>query len=329
MNSLEFYGDKKCTAVIKGTQKPCNFLASYQSSTKNTIYFCKVHCRYPSLQNVKVLPRRNQEQQEQFEMKRNNLLTAEILKQQKDNQEAKRPGNVDLYLMKMRQHIEYKPGYRYIFPNKDDENRNDGVGFPQLSPFNLGPIQHNQPGLPICETLEAYHQFSKFYPNWEDKQMFVRNQIDAFSKKETYRHKCIETAKEFLSNNPITGALNEKLRKGEKRKREEFVPEYSVFIDEKGQEHHIGYVESRQFYSNWYERLVKDLKEFKLLQLWKQNGMNLVICGYEAENLKNNSLEETYLDPKHKWGHELVLFSMLTESDESKWPWRIHKTYQF
>ena len=89
------------------------------------------------------------------------------------------------------------------------------------------------------------------------------------------------------------------------------------------------YVESRQFYCTFYERLVKEMKEFKRLKKMIKSGINIIICGYDAnEKLNKNNIKEWYLNSKFPFGHESVLFTMLI-CKEKEYPWKKYKTEEF
>ena len=41
-----------------------------------------------------------------------------------------------------------------------------------------------------------------------------------------------------------------------------------------------------------------------------------------------SNIEAAYLNPAEQFGHERVLFTMLTTPEQS-WPWRKHKSFDF
>ena len=103
-------------------------------------------------------------------------------------------------------------------------------------------------------------------------------------------------------------------------------PVYSVWIDPEGHELHLSYIESRQVYCHFYQQKALLLPEFQRLQALLDDGYNLQICGYDAYQ-PTRPLEEHYLDPSRPFGHELVLYTLLTESPP--YPWQIHQTLVF
>jgi hypothetical protein len=98
-------------------------------------------------------------------------------------------------------------------------------------------------------------------------------------------------------------------------------------VDKDKKEHRLNYIQSRQFYCTFYERLASVEPDFTKLQQLKDTGTNLQIIGYDAHPIVG-IVEDAYLDPSAPFGHELVLYTMLTE-EPANWPWRKHKTFDF
>jgi hypothetical protein len=205
---------------------------------------------------------------------------------------------VVLFRMGMMASVPLQPGYLNVFPNNKHQNRRDGFGCAALSPMRLGPVVHGQPGLPIAVTLEAFWQSSKKYPceTWEEFRA---------TRYEWYFSPPEKTRRKFTSKD---------------------IPEYFVWLDRDGTEKHVSYIDSRQFYCNFYERLAMWTTEFAELKTKLAQGINLCICGYDAFPI--DDVEKAYLDPSRPFGHERVLLTMLT-ADKKEWPWRKYKTYEF
>lgn len=195
---------------------------------------------------------------------------------------------------------EYIDGYMNVFPNFKHATRPGGWGMATLSPKAMGPVRHHQPGLPIAKNLENFHQFSKKFPG-ESWKEFRKSQIEAFEDEVPHRHK------------PLSQNKN--------------IPECWVWTRSDGVCMQLSYIQCRQFYCNYYERFALDLDEFKKLKLVLELGMNIRLCGYDGY-MPERSLMDHYKDPSRPFGHELVLYTMLTEAEE-KWPWRIEKTEDF
>lgn len=223
------------------------------------------------------------------------------------NKENNKKGSVILYKMKMMKNVGFMEGFINIFPNFKHGSRNDGLGLPSLSPKSIGPILHNQPDLPISLNLENFHQGNKVFPQEVDekgqvKEEFFKTQKEMYEDDIPHRHK--ETS----------GGNN--------------VPLYSLWKDKEGLLHQISYFESRQFYCVYYERATIENLDFKKLKKMIEDGYNLRICGYDAYPVYKNNIEECYCDVSRPFGHELVLYTMLTYTEEN-WPWRKYKTFDF
>ena len=70
------------------------------------------------------------------------------------------------------------------------------------------------------------------------------------------------------------------------------IPDYFVWIDKQGKEHRLGYIESRQFYCNFYERLVINSPEFLHLKNLVSDGYSLQICGPDAYPMDDSAVTE-------------------------------------
>jgi hypothetical protein len=196
------------------------------------------------------------------------------------------------------------PGYLKVFPNNKMQNRKDGFGCCSLSPMRLGPVNHGQPGLPPCLNLENFHQGNKCFAleaddNEEPAPLFDEMRLAYYEDKEPHRHKY----------------------KGKK-------PLYSVWVDKQGKIHKVEYITSRQFYCIFYERLTENNEDLKKLRQMLDDGINLQIVGYDGRAVGHRSIEQEYLDPAAPFGHELVLYTLLTHKPED-YPWRKYKTFDF
>jgi hypothetical protein len=192
------------------------------------------------------------------------------------------------------------PGFIDVYPNFKPAWQGVGVVVPGLSPMSLGPVNHGQEGLPECLILENFHQGSKRFRQ-ETITQFEENRIKYFKDTEPHRHKF----------------------KGDEKNPN--IPLYFSWKDQR-----LGYVESRQFYCNFYERLVKDRSEYKILRDSYTQGYKLRICGPDAYPLIPEDIEKEYLNPDYPFGHERVLYTMILLHDTpEQYPWRKHKTMEF
>jgi hypothetical protein len=293
-----FYGEINCQKL------GCKNGAYYKCKTrKNGLYLCGVHCKGPD--RIELFKDPNKKHKQALKLSDDKV---EIEKSRQLNRSSSQIGHVictKLFMSKPP--IEVK-GYLKIFPNFKHGNRKDGLGMPSLSPMSLGPVNHGQYGLPPARNLENGYQGNKVYPfevgpDQNPNGQWYKTQLEIYNDPVPHRHK---------------PNLNDKPKS---------VPLYSVWIDKDHSEKHVSYFESRQFYCNFYERLVKDLPDFqKLIQL-RTDGYNLQIVGYDGYNI-DRTVDQCYIDMSRPFGHELVLYTMLTHK-ESDYPWRHYKTYDF
>jgi hypothetical protein len=179
----------------------------------------------------------------------------------------------------------------------------------------LGPVVHNQPGLPNALNIENFHQYNKHFSGFENFETeFQTNQVTGYTDSNPHRHK------QFYNRLPAIQTARGN------------TPTFSVWRDiNDGRVYHLqgptGYVKSRQFYCNFYERLAKTTESFAQLKQYLLQGYKLQICGADAYTFTD--CDVAYNDAFRSWGHENCLFVMLTEQDEAKLPWRKFKTFDF
>lgn len=215
-----------------------------------------------------------------------------------------------LCFMKLVPHV---AGHLSVFPNFRHGNRADGKGVPALSPMSLGPVVHHMPGPLGCVTcefppalnLENFHQFAKVFPSEvSDDEVLpscIAERARAYSDPVPHRHKAAAEAP-----------------KGSKNKN---VPLYSVFWDADGNEHRFSYVQARWFYCYWYARLARARPEFAELQAMIEDGVSINIIGYDGYDVANKTMRACYEDTSRPFGHEVVLYSLLTGGDNGVQPW--------
>lgn len=299
MESQIYYGQIKCQEKYKSSGEPCRNNAYYSYEGK---YVCGVHSKKD--QRVE-LPKNEKAKKEAF-AKDYDLHLKSVEESAKLNKAEGKSGQVICTKMLMMKNPPLIKGFLNVFPNYKHQNRKDGFGCSSLSPKSMGPIEHNQPDLPIAKNLENFHQSNKCYLSELDCDgnplpCFYELQKKMYEDPVPHRHK-----------QPSNGNN---------------VPSYSVWKTKDGKEKHFTYIESRQFYCNYYERFaLKDPNFLKLKEKLKE-GINLNICGYDAY-LPDKDIETHYLDGSRPFGHELVLYTLLT-CKESEYPWRKHKTEDF
>jgi hypothetical protein len=271
-------------------------------------YLCGVHARKNT--DREALPKFSKKETQE-------RLTEKITKDKKligrarrKNADAGRRGRIILCRMWMYRNPENKSGFLKVYPNFKHQNKKDGFGCMRLSPTALGPVHHGQPGLPPAKNIENFHRGNKVFAEEMDE--------DGNPSKEYYENReCF-----YLDDKPhrhkFVGAGKNKN-----------IPKYFIWVDKDGFERRLTYIESRQFYCTFYERLASQEKDFKrLLQLYRK-GFNLQICGYDAHPMSIDQIQEEYLNPEIPFGHERVLVSMLLLWDTpGEFPWRKHQTFE-
>jgi hypothetical protein len=301
------YGQIGCEAKTKSGKRkglPCTNKAYFLSYEK---HLCGIHSRNdPFRKKLPTDP--NKEEKRAALIEERMKKVKEVARKQRE--EGKR-GKVICTKLRMMREAEYVEGYLRVYPNFKHQNKKDGYGCKALSPKDMGPIDHGQPGLPIAKNLENLHQFNKVFP-CEQKdgvptERFYKTQREAYCDPVPHRHKA--EAKSAAGGNKN-------------------IPAFSIWRRKDGSEKKCTYFESRQFYCNFYERIAKELPDFKFLKKKLKRGYNLQIIGYDAYPVEK-SLEECYLDTSRPFGHELVLYTLLVEDDENNYPWRKYKTEDF
>jgi len=249
-------------------------------------------------------------------------------------------GDVILKKLRMRRKVPDVDGYIKVLPNlypKTNIKKIDNIpivyGCSELSPMVLGPIEHGQPisiehrtlmkisdeikVLPKCQNVENFHQGTKVFEEELDEhnnpsELYYENREKFYADSVPHRYKF--KGKEVNIN----------------------IPKYFLWVDKSCTEHHLNYFQSRQFYCNFYERLVlkkesEALKRFTELKQLIKDGYSLCILSYDAHPIGKTKIdiENEYLDLTRPFGHEKLLFSMLVLDDPNDYPRRKYKTFDF
>ncbi len=292
-NVSVWYGEEDCQTRYKTSGKPCRNQAYYLDNGK---YLCGVHAKKATRVELPKNPKEKEIKQKQLK-DRQSLVDAQSAK----NKAIGKKGDVICSKLRMMKPPPHVDGYLKVFPNYKHDNRQDGFGCKALSPKDMGPIDHGQPGLPVAKNLENFHQGNKVFTCELDKdgnpsELFYSNRLKFYTDIEPHRHKY----------------------KGDKKNYN--CPEYSVHLNKNGKEIRYTYVESRQFYCKHYQKIAEQSKEYKELVKMRDNGVNLQIIGYDGFNV-TDSLDVHYNDPSRPFGHELVLYTMLVVDNPSEYPW--------
>lgn len=304
MNKI-YFGSIKCQQYFLSGKKKgqkCDNFAYYKQSKK---YVCGVHS--DENKRTKLPKDPNAKETKENLLKYRQKLIDEAAEK---NRKEEKKGNIICSKMNMMKEPPYNEGYLKVFPNYKHQNRSDGFGCASLSPKYMGPIDHGMPGLPIAKNLENFHQFSKVFTTDADEngnptQEFRELRIRAFNDPIPHRHKY-----EYPEIKKIVGE-NGNVNK----------PLYSIFSDKEGNEKQFQYTEARYFYCKWYEKFALKDENFLKLKNMVDEGVNLQITGYDAYDVDNRNLYDCYVWEKKPFGHEMVLYTLLTVSDPNDYPW--------
>lgn len=286
-----FYGEHKCQG-IKASGEKCNNGAYFLFDGK---ILCGVHSK-------------KYHQRVKLPINKDPMKTQQQRMADTETERVKNgKGKVIVTKLRMMKCPEYPRGFVNVYPNYKHGGRIDGWGLPELSPKNLGPVEHGMPNLPPAKTIENYHQFAKVFKFEENKseKELLKIRSDGYLDDIPHRHKY---EKKFL-------------KQFEKSQQQTVC---SIYYDQKGIAHSYKYVDCRYFYCHWYEKLVKKTKDFKFLVEKMNKGYNLNIVGYDGYCVDELDLMDCYLDTSKPFGHELVLYSMLTVDEPKKYPWNVY-----
>lgn len=275
-----YHGETKCQGRYASGEK-CRNKAYFQLGEK---YYCGVHGKGGT--KLKANPQKKE------------LDVERIKKELEEVEEARGEGDVIVTKLQMMKPAPYVKGYLKIFPNFRHGNRKDGFGCPSLSPMSLGPINHGMKNLPAAQNLENFHQGAKIFEEELENDIITKESFNLrkriYLDKTPYRHKF---------KYPGSGIKSK-------------IPLFSVYYDSKGIERRYTYIESRYFYCYWYQKLATQQEEFEKLLGLLDEGYNLQIVGFDGYSVED--LWEHYNDPSRPFGHELVLYTLLTQEE---YPW--------
>lgn len=300
---IYYSGEHTCTGVQKNGSK-CTNKAYYML---NGALKCGHHANAKT-KRTKLKSNPRKKELRNAELEQHKLSVSKI---QQENQAQGICGTLSCQKMRMMKNPILSEGVLLVFPNNKHQNRSDGFGCASLSPMQLGPVKHGQPGLPDSLTIENYHQFNKVFPNEQDEKgnplpIFYEKRNAAYIDPIPHRHKYDSAALKKMNKNMVNGVNT---------------PMYCLHLDANGTERRYSYVESRFFYCHWYEVLAKTRVAFTALQTMLQNGTNLCITGYDAYQPDSTRLYEHYCDSSKPFGHELVLYTLLSIQNPYDYPW--------
>lgn len=165
-----------------------------------------------------------------------------------------------------------------------------------LSPFLLGP----------CETKTG--RISQNFENfWQYLKVYKR---DADASNEPTEH--YWTWMEAGFANPK--AVRYPMGRGA-------VPLYSLWYNEHGIPHHLGYIDARKhIYGPYYAKLVQQTPAYKQLAELYNSQSHLILRDYDGydHDSNNMTLTEVLNNPRKKMGHAFVLKMLLTNDPALK-----------
>jgi hypothetical protein len=303
-----YYGAVPCEGIVKKSGGGCVNKAYYRQGKK---VYCGVHS---SKDTRKELPKDPEAQNKKVKVNEDNQES--VKRRAALRKEKGEKGTIICQKLKMMQNPAMIEGVLNVFPNNKHQNRTDGFGCSSLSPMRLGPVIHQQATLPVAKNIENYHQFNKVFPPEydakEDKilDVFYTRQREAYEDNVPHRHKfSSKQLKQMVAGGTIV---------------HKNAPLFSVHQDKNGKEHRFSYVESRYFYCCAYEKLAKKSPDFAKLQTFIDDGFSLAICGFDAYPVTQD-LYTHYCDAIRPFGHELVLYSLLTIKNPEEYPWHVFR----
>jgi hypothetical protein len=320
-----WYGYVNCNAIYasgKNKGLACVNKAYYSIPGQSGVY-CGVH----SKKDIRIELPKNPHAPED-KAKRLDAELSIIERVRCMNLSSGQTGIVIVSKLRMRKEVESFEGFYKVFPNFKHGNRKDGFGCPSLSPMSLGPVKHLMPGYPEACNLENFYQFAKVYAFELDpatgiqSASFHQYRVNGYLDTIPHRHKFTD---EYLKS--IPPELQKTL--------------YSVYADKNGQLRTYTYLESRYFYCKIYELLSKGNPELATLREKLTSGVNLQIVGYDGYPIFEDRVSHTpdelkkrcyecYLDVSKPFGHECVLYVLLTITNQEDYPWNIfyHKNLE-
>ncbi len=277
--SKVYYGEGPCGATYQ-SGAACRNGGYYVQPTDRTRPLCGVHSVKETREKLGKNPNARAIAIERESQRRQAADAA-----RNENCANNRGGQVVMQKMQMRAETPHVDGYLMIKPNK-----NDGE-YSALSPFKLGPVDHNYEDVPAAKTLEGFHQGNKMF----DQDVDADGNPTASG---------LEARNRFLVAEP----RRHKYKRGMK-------PLYSLHGSD---DRRLNYLETRVIYCVWYVRLAEATPEWATLRALHRSGYNLAICGYDSFPVIRD-IYDHFLDLTKPFGHEATLYAMLTVKGEKPW----------
>ena len=268
-----------------------------------------------------------------------------IVQQHKDSIVAKVGafGTVSLQRTFDRHVIKSTAGKALVFPNKlHSKHPLAEFDCSELSPMRLGPVVHGQPNLPPARTLENFHEGSKCYPELISADgvivpEFYNMRLMAYTNSNMQRHEEIGpdgheegTLETFHTMVDCEGRAAIAPYCTDKMPHDLVylgadgtMPLFYVWVEADGSEKRMTYMQARQLYCKFYEKLAEQRPEFVKLQALLAGGIDIEICGKTAQPLPVlGDYEIAYRDEATPFAHERILAAMLTLAPANR-PWNL------
>ena len=328
--NLPFHGERTCE------RSPCTN-GGYFYDPEGKQILCGMHSK--KLKNTRIELQKDLLRKKKLQLSRYEDHQRSVELEAKKNRTSNLEGTVICTPLKMMKAPELVPGFLQVWPNNKHDKK-PGFGCGSLSPMRLHAKDHEeyiymtQEGevvqpfeaevknatlvrLPPALSIENYHQFNKCFPEELDEQgewptqHFWQRLMEGYKDPVPHRHKF----------------PNRKLSEADRKKGllNRNTPLYSLRTDSQGHWKIYTYLKSRWFYCSMYEKRVVEQPDFQTLLDKKKQGYNLQILGYDAYPVTKD-LYSHYLDCDRPFGHELVLFCMLTIPNSKDRPWNRFRT---
>lgn len=309
-NRTPVYGGDEIVCCNTGCQLKAYYML--RASPTKLRYLCGVHSR--SLVDRVKMPKKPKHLKLRDASVKRSMDKIEVSRAQIENRDTSRRGRVIMSKLQMMKMPEDRVGFLKVFPNNRHQYRADGYGCCSLSPMRLGPVHHGQPNLPVAKNIENFHQGSKCFEQEidprtnEPTQLYYDNRLALYNDDTPHRRK-------------YQGTVG----------RNKNIPVFFGWVDRNSRLCRLTYIESRQFYCTFYERLVVGNADLAHLRSLLDGGTNLQIVGYDARPVEatKDAIERAYLDDSAPFGHELVLLALLVLNNPNDYPWRKYKTFEF
>jgi hypothetical protein len=234
----------------------------------------------------------------------------------------------------------FAPGFFVVKTGRSVTNmqitRDGTMHLEQLSPHNLGPLLHMQPGLPVAKKLMNFLHGNELYAieigrtdDGVSRAAWERTRELFYVDDETQNFKFGNTLHEHLASaRPRSGGGGGGGGDGK--------PLTSVFIDKRSNKSlYLNELEQRVVACSFYEHLARQTEQFAfLVHQAQQMRRSFVFVGAGARTINFDfSLDDCarwFLDTDDVFGHEMTLLMMLKFIDvQDMLPWRFLWQHMF